>query len=81
MSSLQLTLLQRGLLEKLVKRGKPVHIKIIGAIMDWPVPTELSDLELPVCGINAQKEWEKFLPKTLCQHIFAKPLLQIKLEP
>ena len=81
MRNLRLSPVQRGLLEKLIKRGKPVEIEVIGAILNWRVPQSLKNTTVAVKGSAAQREWRKFLPFTLCKYLFPSTTLEIKREP
>ena len=78
----EITMLQRGLLEKLIKRQKPIEKEVIWAIMGWNAKTLKND-SLPAVFRVSQEgrgDFEKVFPKSLCDHLFCNPL-QIKLEP
>ena len=80
MKSFRITALQRGLLENLIKRGKPVNIKVIAAILNWKPPEGLQ-MDFPTLGAEAYDIWDKILPTSLCKHLFKNQVQQIKLEP
>ena len=80
MGSLELTPLRRGLLEKLIKRGRPVKIQIIGAILGWKIPKGSEEEEFPVSG-EGKAKWKLILPNTLFAHLFCNSRMTIKQEP
>ena len=81
--ALEMKTLQRGLLEKLIKRGKPVEIEVICAIMNWPIKKFKNKHGIPAVfrvDQNGREDFRTIFPDSLCNHFFNAPL-QIKMEP
>ena len=78
----EITMLQRGLLEKLIKRGKPVEKEVIWAIMGWKENQAYYDCIPTVFRVTGEgrEDFEKILPRSLCDHLFGRTI-KIKLEP
>ena len=77
----EISVMQRGLLQKLINRGKPIEKEVLLAIMGLQedkiknqLPTVFSQAE------NNLGQLTQILPNSLYHHLCA-PLLKIKSEP
>ena len=78
----EISTLQRGLLEKLIKRGKPIEkeviLELLPSLKITPIKKNLpSVFRTDVTG--GMEDFKQILPLSLCRHLF-NPIHKIKLE-
>ena len=72
MTTFTTTTLQRGILEQLLARGKPLQVEIIAAIWDWDIPEDLKGATIQITGEEGRKNLMKIFPVSFCDYLYTR---------